>query len=96
MTVAYAALHRRVRYRGKDTNLFVVAFEDGTMFFSPHQPPLYDRMAKLIPPREVLPGSYVNVRYHEARGRRWMDAVQVVRMAEDQSPFDPILDDGHL
>ena len=96
MTVAYAALHRRLRYRGKDTTLYAVVFEDGNMFLSRHQPPLYDRMATLIAPREVLPGSYVNIKYREERGRKWMEAVQVVRMAEDRAPFDPILDDGHL
>jgi hypothetical protein len=96
MTVAFAALHRRLLYRGEETTLYAVALEDGTMFFSRHQPPLYDKAARLIAPREVLPGSYVNVRYREERGRKWMEAVQVVKTAEDQSPFDPILDDGHL
>ena len=96
MTVAYAALHQRLRYRGEDTKVYGVAFEDGTMFFSSRQPKLYDRMAKPIAPREVLPGSYVNVRYRVEGGINRMEAVQVVRLAEDQSPFDPVLDDGHL
>jgi hypothetical protein len=34
MTVAYAALHHTLRFRGEDTNLFVAAFDDGRMFFS--------------------------------------------------------------
>ena len=96
MTVAFAALHRRLRYRGEATTLYVAAFEDGTMFFSARQPKLYDRMAKPIAPRDVPPGSYVNVQYRRERGVNRMEAVQIVRLAEDQSPFDPIPDDGHL
>jgi len=96
MTVAFAALHMRLRYRGEETRQFALAFEDRTMFFSPHKPPLYDAAAKRIASREVLPGSYVNVRYHRERDINWIDAVQVVRLAEDQSPFDPVVDDGHL
>ena len=54
MTVAYAALHRTLTYRGEDTGLYVAAFDDGTLFFSRHQPPLEDAAAKRIEPREVL------------------------------------------
>jgi hypothetical protein len=97
MTVAYAALHRTLTYRGEDTGLYVAAFDDGTLFFSRHQPPLYDAAAKRIEPREVLPGSYINVRYREKNHRNWMEAVQLVRLAEDDCPFDPVVpDDGHL
>jgi hypothetical protein len=46
MTIAYAALHRTLRYRNEDTNLFVAAFDDGRMFFSRRQPSLYDRQAR--------------------------------------------------
>jgi hypothetical protein len=94
MTIAYAALHKRLRYRGEDTKLYVAAFDDGTTFFSCRRPPLYDAMAKLIPQREVPPGSYVNVRYHEERGINRLDAVQIVRLAEEKPPFDPVPDDG--
>jgi hypothetical protein len=98
MTIAFAALHQRLRYRDEDTGLYAVVLDDGTMFFSHSPPPLYDARAKRIPVREVLPGSYVNVRYRRERGINRMSAVQVVRFAEDedQSPFDPVLDDGHL
>jgi hypothetical protein len=96
MTVAYAALHQTLRYRGEDTNLHVVAFEDRTMFFSRQQPKMYDTMARPIVPREVPPGSYVNVRYRVEYGVNQMQAVQIVRQPEEKSPFDPILDDGHL
>jgi hypothetical protein len=57
---------------------------------------LYDAMAKLLPRGEVQPGSYVNVRYHNERGVNLMDAVQVVRLAEEEAPFDPVPHDGHL
>lgn len=97
MTVAYAALHRTLAYRGEATSLYVAAFDDGTMFFSRQQPPLYDAAAKRIASREVLPGSYVNVQYHDRLGRKWMEAVQLVRLPEEESPFDPVVpDDGHL
>lgn len=82
--------------QGEDTKLYVAAFQDGTMFVSDRQPQLYDRRAKPIPPMEVLPGSYVNVQYRRERGVNRMEAVQIVREAEDQSPFDPVPDDGHL
>jgi hypothetical protein len=96
MTVAFAALHQRLRYKGEDTKLYALAFDDGIMFFSASQPKLYDRMAKPIPPREVLPGTYLNVRYRQERGINRMEAVQVVRSVEDAPPFDPVPDDGHL
>ncbi len=96
MTVAYAALHSTLRYRGVDTKLYGVAFEDRTMFFSQRQPVLYDAQARPMAPREVLAGSFVNVRYRVEGGVNRMEAVQVVRLAEDEFPFDPVPDDGHL
>jgi hypothetical protein len=96
MTIAFAALHKHLRYRGEDTKLYVAAFEDGTMFFSRRQPALYDALAQLIAHREVPPGSYVNVRYHVERGINRMDAIQLVRLLEEEAPFDPVPDDGHL
>ena len=96
MTIAYAALHRTLRFRDEDTNLFVAAFVDGQTFFSRRQPPVYDRQARPIPAREVLPGSYVNIRFAIARGFNLMEAVQVVREPPQVAPFDTIPDDGHL
>lgn len=96
MTIAYAAVHDRLFYRGEDTKLYVVAFDDGTMFFATKRPQLYDRQAKPIASQEVLPGSYANIRYRTERGVNRMEAVQVVRFAEEESPFAPVADDGHL
>jgi hypothetical protein len=96
MTIAYAALHRTLRYRGEDTALYVAALVDGEMFFSRRPPALYDRHAKSIPAAEVLPGSYVNIRYAIERGINWMEAVQLVREPPQASPFDPVPDDGHV
>jgi hypothetical protein len=95
MTIAFAALHERLRYRGENTKLYVAAFDDGTMFFSRRQPALYDALARLIAQREVPPGSYVNVRYHVERGINRMDAIQLVRLPEEKPPFDPVPDGGH-
>jgi hypothetical protein len=96
MTVAYAALHQTLRYKGEDTGLHVLAFDDRRMFFSKQPPKFYDAVAKPIAPREVPPGSYVNVRHHLEHGVNRMTAVQIVRQPEEESPFDPVLDDGHL
>jgi hypothetical protein len=96
MTISYAALHRTLRYRDEDTNLYAAAFEDGQMFFSRRQPPLYDRQARPTPAREVLPGSYVNIKFAIERGFNLMEAVQVVTEPIQDSPFDPVPDDGHL
>jgi hypothetical protein len=96
VTIAYAAVHRTIRYRDEDTRLYVAAFDDGRMFFSRHQPPLYDREARLIPAREVLPGSYVKIRYAIERGFNLMEAVQVVTEPPQDAPFDPVPDDCHL
>jgi hypothetical protein len=97
MTIAFAAVHQSLRYRAEDTGLYVVAFADGTMFVSRRQPRLYDASARPIAPREVVPETYVYVRYHERRGRKWMEAIQLVREPEEEPPpFGPILDDGHL
>jgi hypothetical protein len=95
-TIAYAALHRTLRYRGEDTGLYVAALVDGTMFFSRHQPPLYDRQGRPVPVREVLPGSLVNIKYVIERGINWMGAVQVVREPAQERPFAPVSDDGLL
>jgi hypothetical protein len=62
------------------------------VFLARRQPDLYDRNAQSITSREILPGSVVRVRYHEGDGVRWMEAVQIVRLAEDQLPFDPVED----
>jgi len=96
MTVAFAAVHRTLDYQGRDTGLHVLAFETGDVFFSRRQPPLFDAMARPIAPCELPPGSRVNVRYRMERDQRWVHAVQVVRLAEDPPPFEPIWDDGHL
>ena len=96
MTIAYAALHQRLRYRGEDTGLYVAAFEDGHTFFSRRQPALYNRQAELISMREVPPGSYVNIKYAVEHGRHLMEAVQVVTEPAGDAPFDPVPDDGHL
>jgi hypothetical protein len=96
MTIVYAALHKTLRYRDEDTKLFAAALDDGRMFFSRRQPPIYDRNARLVPPREVLPGSFVKIRYAIERGLKLMEAVQVVNEPRQDSPFDPVPDDGHL
>ena len=96
MTIAFAAVHRTLAYDGQDTGLHVVAFDDGDIFFSHRQPPLYDALARPMSPREVPPGSRVNVRYREERRQKWMEAIQILMLAEDPPQFDPVLDDGHL
>jgi hypothetical protein len=96
MTIAFAAIDRTLKYRGEDTGLFVLAFDDATTFVSRRQPKLYDAAARPIPPREVIPETYVNVRYHERRGRNWLEAIQLVREPQEEPPFRPVPDDGHL
>ena len=96
MTIAFAAIDRRLRYRGEDTGLYVAALTDGTMFLSRRPPRLYNSAAQPIPLCEVIPNSYVYVRYHERYGRKWMEAIQLVQEPEEVTPFRPVLDDGHL
>jgi hypothetical protein len=96
MTIAYAALHRTLSYRNDDTGLYAAAFIDGTMFFSRQRPSLYDRQARPIPVREVLPDSVVKIKYRVQKGINWMEAIQLVQEPPQESPFDPILGDGHL
>ena len=96
MTIAFAALHRTMKYRGEDTRLYMVAFDDGTTFFSRQPPRLYDAAARQIPLREVVPETYAYVRYHERLGRKWMEAIQLVKEPEVEPPFRPVVDDGHL
>jgi hypothetical protein len=92
VTIAFAATHRTLSYRGEDTRLHVVAFEDGTVFFSRQQPRLYDASAKPIDSRELVAGTSVIVRYHERKGRKWMAAIQLVRVPAEEPPFGPIMD----
>lgn len=96
MTVAFSATHRPLRYRGEDTGLFVLAFTDGTTFFSRRRPPLFDAAARPVPSREVLPGTYVHVRYSDHQRRKLMEAIQLVREPPEETFFTPVLDDGHL
>ena len=96
-TVAFATVHTRVRYRGRTTGLYALALADETLFFSRVQPALYDRMACRITMREILPGSRVIVQYQfDETGTKWMTAIQVVYLAEDQSPFTPVSDQVYL
>ena len=96
MTVAYSAAHQRLRYRGEDTKLYALAFEDRTMFFARQAPWLFDAQAKRIAIREIPPGAQVNVRYQIEKGINWMTAIQIVCSTGEEPPFDPITDDGHL
>jgi hypothetical protein len=97
MTIAFAAVHRTLRYRDEDTNLYVCAFDNGTTFISTRQPRLFDASARLVTPRELLPGTDVNVCYERRLARNWMDAIQLVKEPpEEEPPFRPVLDDGHL
>ena len=66
MTIAYAALHQRLRYRGEDTGFYVVALDDGTVFINGQPPLLFDRKARGITLRqlqEMLPGTRVNIEF---------------------------------
>ena len=97
MTVAFASVHKTLRYRDEDTGWHVLAFEDQTMFFSRRPPKLFDAAARPVPSREVRAGTYANVRFSEHQRRKLMQAIQLVREPpEEESPFRPVLDDGHL
>ncbi len=41
---------------------------------------------------EIPPGSEVKVLYHVGDRVNWLDAIQVVQLAEEESPFMPIMD----
>jgi hypothetical protein len=91
--VAIGALHQRVTFRGESWPFYVLALDRGEVFLARRQPALYDRDAQPVAPTEIPPGSVVRVRYYEEDGMRWMDAVQIITLAEDQSPFDPVAED---
>jgi hypothetical protein len=91
--IAFAAVHQRLRWRGEDTSLYGIAFVDGTMFFARRQPPVFDARAKKIGAGEILPGSTVNVRYRVDGRVNWLEAIQIVQFAEEESPFMPMM--GH-
>jgi len=94
LILAFAAVHQRLRYRGEDTSLYAAAAEDGTMFFSRHQPKLYDRMAIPMATREIPPGSRIRIQFFEKDGINWMEAIQVVCLAEDGAPFEPVFENA--
>ena len=96
MTVAYAAIHRHLHYKGEDTGLYGLAFVDGRTFLSRVPPALYDRQARRIPCRELLPGSRVNVSFVVEQKINRLQAVQVVDESGQSCPFDPVPDDGRL
>jgi hypothetical protein len=91
--VAFAAVHQRLHSKDEPWPYYCLVFDNGEIFLSRRQPVLYAADASLISTREIPPGSVVRVRYDELNGIRQMTAVQIIRMAEDQSPFDPETDD---
>ena len=93
-TVAIGAVHARLTFRGEPWPFYVLVLDDGQIFLSRRQPALYAADASLIATNEIQPGSGVRVRYDELDGIRWMSAVQIIRMADDQSPFSPVADGG--
>lgn len=91
--VAFACIHRTLRYRCEDTLLFAVALEDeDLMFIARQQPHPYDREARRIAMCELLRGTIVKIAYELRDGRKWMRAVQVLEWAEEESPFSPAPD----
>jgi hypothetical protein len=93
-TVAIGAVQTRITFRGEQWPYYLLALSDGQVFLARRQPALYDAAAQPLAVREILPGSTVRVRYHERNGVRWMDAVQIVKLAVDQVPFSPVADEG--
>jgi hypothetical protein len=89
-TVALCAVHLRLTFRGEQWPYHLLALNDGQIFLSRRPPALYDSAAHAIPLIEIPSGSTVRVRYQECDGVHWMDAVQIVRLAVVQSPFDPV------
>lgn len=90
--IAFAAVHQRLRWQGEDTSFFGVAFDDGTMFLSRRRPPVYDARAKKIASTEIPSGSTVKVRYRVEGRINWLDAIQIVSVAEEECPFTPVMD----
>jgi len=94
VTIAYAAVHQRLRYRGEDTGLYVVALDDGTVFVNSRPPVLFDRDVFKIPMRELeelLPGTRVNISYgFNQRRRKIVEAIQVLSEPAQPAPFKPV------
>lgn len=90
--IAFAAVHCRLRWKGEDTGFYGVGFDDGKIFLSNRQPSVFDARAKKIGAREILPGSTVNVRYRIDGRINWLEAIQIVQLAEEESPFMPVMD----
>ncbi len=65
------------------------------MFVSRNQPPIYNAQAKKIGAGEILPGSTVNVRYRVDGRVNRLEAIQIVQLAEEESPFMPVMDQAH-
>ena len=89
--VAFACVHQRLGWDRQSTPFFVLALVDGAVFLSRRQPPLYDTGRKRIrEPIEVTPGSIVRVLYHDRGEQRWIEAVQLIALAEEVPDFGPL------
>jgi hypothetical protein len=90
--VAFACIHRKLRWRGESTGYFVLAFQDGAVFLSRHTVSLVDAYSKPVRRAvEIPPGSEARVRWRGDRGIRWMTAIQIVRLNDDdQNLFEPV------
>ncbi len=90
--IAFACVHRKLRWRGELTGYFVLAFQDEAVFLSRRPVRLVDAYNK--PVRrviEITPGSEARVHWRDDQGVRWMTAIQIVRLNnDDQNLFEPV------
>lgn len=83
-TVAFACVHQRLFWRGEATPYFALALQDETVFLSRHPVKLVDASGYALRHSvEITPGSEVRVRWRADKAIRWMAAVQIVRLNED-------------
>ncbi len=94
--VAFACVHQKLRWRGEETPYFVLALQDEAVFLSTLPVRLFDAANKAVPSAvEITPGSEVRVRWRADHGVRWMTAVQIVRLSDDdQALFEPVAGEG--
>ena len=85
--IAFSALQERLRWRGTTTSFFGIGFDDGSMFLSRRPPTVYDAHNKKLGAMEIPARSYVKVSYRANGKVNWLEAIQLVEVAEEESPF---------
>jgi hypothetical protein len=84
--VDYAAVTHPLRAFATDKGLYAVFLKGGDWLFGRTPPKMFSKDRRPVPLQPVAPGSVVRI---SVDGDKWMQAVQIIELADD-CPFDQV------